>query len=227
MLFLMFFNCRWINCCIVNSYFSNGRNISETDSIVLKIPYNFWALLLTVLFRHICDCSLQFQINNGFYVRNHKDFFRSFHELLQVDFKLELVFSTTLSIIACVKRVHSWIIKLLSDCPKTGISSDLRPKDLWLRWYLFFHIWSASKAPRLSIYLKLPNQQNQACRFSQCKAPNSGVIQEETSEWSMISVSDCPIPEVSRMIIFCSFDYMNCIGNIFRQLDWRVANERM
>jgi hypothetical protein len=49
-------------------------------------------------------------------------------------------------------------------------------------WYCFLSL-KASREPRLSIYLLLPNQQNQASIFSIGFAPNSGVITyKETSE---------------------------------------------
>ena len=51
--------------------------------------------------------------------------------------------------------------------------------------------------------------------FSNCvAAPNSGVITyKEVSECSMISVSDCPIPDVSKTIKSNSAAFKTCTAS--------------
>ncbi|MNK86487.1 hypothetical protein D3C87_1064000 [compost metagenome] len=88
--------------------------------------------------------------------------------------------------------------------PKTGRSSGLASHKLWLRWYCFFTSRSASSEPRLSnLLIATRSAKSSMSIFSNCvAAPNSGVITyNETSECSIISVSDWPIPDVSRIII--------------------------
>ena len=69
--------------------------------------------------------------------------------------------------------------------------------------------------------------------FSNCvAAPNSGVITyNETSEWSKISVSLCPIPEVSKIIKSYSAAFNTSIASCTylesAKFDWRVASERI
>ena len=62
----------------------------------------------------------------------------------------------------------------------------------------------ASKAPRLSnLFKATKSAKSNISIFSNCvAAPNSGVITyNETSECSKISVSDCPIPDVSKIMM--------------------------
>ena len=87
--------------------------------------------------------------------------------------------------------------------PKTGRSSSLASHKLWFRMYCFFTSRKASKAPRLSnLFSAITSAKSNISIFSNCvAAPYSGVITYKlASENSSISVSDCPIPEVSSII---------------------------
>ena len=116
----------------------------------------------------------------------------------------------------------------------TGICSTGRENCLWFRWYCFRTSRSASSAPRLSNLLSATTSAKSSMSiFSSCVgAPKSGVITySETSEWSTISVSDCPIPEVSRITrskpatLRIDEASRTCPDNA--RFAWRVASERM
>ncbi|MNX89387.1 hypothetical protein D3C86_1214010 [compost metagenome] len=88
--------------------------------------------------------------------------------------------------------------------PKTGRSSGLASQRLWFLWNCFLTSRSASSEPLLSnLLIATRSAKSSMSIFSSwVAAPNSGVITyKDTSEWSMISVSDCPIPEVSNMMM--------------------------
>ena len=110
----------------------------------------------------------------------------------------------------------------------------LSSHKLWLRWYCFFTSRKASKAPRLSNLLSaITLAKSTMSIFSNCvAAPYSGVITyKETSECSKISVSLCPIPEVSRIIksnaatFKISMASLTCLDKA--KFACRVAKERI
>ena len=118
--------------------------------------------------------------------------------------------------------------------PKTGNSSCGISQRLLLRIYCFFTSRSASSEPRLSnLLIATRSAKSSISIFSSCvAAPNSGVITyKETSLCSIISVSDCPIPEVSRIIKSYSAAFNTSIASPTylesARLLWRVASERM
>jgi len=87
--------------------------------------------------------------------------------------------------------------------PYTGTSSSPASNMPRLRLYCFFTSRSASNAPRLSNLLRaIISAKSSISIFSNCvAAPYSGVITyKDTSECSSISVSDWPIPDVSKII---------------------------
>ena len=100
--------------------------------------------------------------------------------------------------------------------------------------YCFFTSRNASKDPRLSnLFMATKSAKSSMSIFSSCvAAPNSGVITyKATSLCSIISVSDCPIPEVSRIIKSYSAAFKTCTAS-FTYLDnakllWRVAKLRI
>ncbi len=100
--------------------------------------------------------------------------------------------------------------------------------------YCFFTSRKASSAPRLSnLFSAMISAKSSISIFSSCvAAPYSGVITYmERLQWSMISVSDCPMPDVSSMmrsnpaacnIVSASFTYFD-----MARFDCRVASERI
>ena len=82
--------------------------------------------------------------------------------------------------------------------------------------YCFFTSLTASKAPLLSnLFRATKSAKSSMSIFSNCvAAPNSGVITyKEVSECSIISVSDCPIPEVSKIIKSNSAAFKTCTAS--------------
>ena len=96
--------------------------------------------------------------------------------------------------------------------------------------YCFLTSRKASKEPRLSnLLMATKSAKSSISIFSNCvAAPNSGVITyKATSECSIISVSDCPIPEVSKIIKSYSAAFKTSTASFTyldnAKLDWRVA----
>ncbi|GAL73267.1 hypothetical protein JCM19302_169 [Jejuia pallidilutea] len=119
------------------------------------------------------------------------------------DFNAAPVFSTSTSITALYKVFIPGSLNCEAIVPKTGNSSWGVSQRLLLRIYCFFTSLSASNAPRLSnLFIATKSAKSNISIFSSwVAAPNSGVITyKDTSECSIISVSLCPIPEVSKII---------------------------
>src|SRR5690554_7623467 len=105
---------------------------------------------------------------------------------------------------------------------------------MWFRWYCLRTSLSASKAPRLSnLFNAITSAKSSISIFSNCvAAPNSGVITYKlTSECSIISVSDCPIPDVSKIIrsklANCSTAIASATCLDKERFDCLVAKERI
>ena len=118
--------------------------------------------------------------------------------------------------------------------PKMGSSSSLACHNPWLRAYCFFTSRRASKAPLLSnLLIATISAKSSISIFSNwVAAPNSGVITyRDTSLCSKISVSDCPMPEVSKIIrsYFAALSTCTASDTCLERakLDCRVANDRM
>ena len=154
--------------------------------------------------------------------------------MAKVDCSWLPVFLTTWSIMTLYKVFIPGSLNCDAMVPYTGMSSTGLSHKLWLRWYCLRTSRRASRAPRLSNLLSaMTSAKSSMSIFSSwVAAPYSGVMTyKDTSEWSRISVSDCPIPEVSKIMrsYFAAFRIEIASATCFdsARLDWRVAKERM